>query len=214
MPDLDPCPFCGFKPDQGEHELILHIENQHPDADKSPFAVSEETVPCPEEGCGELVQADELAYHLELHELEAQGATPEPESEPTAEQRPTVSRNPEPLTKDSSRKRKKVSTIQAWKDLFAGHSSRSTHSRDSSSSERTRHKIKREEAGIPKSPKRGSSSRDGNGERSRKSGRLGRSELGRFAHERKMPSWLVDLLHDEGHVGHDGKSDPHGLGRL
>ncbi|WZH45168.1 Zinc finger with UFM1-specific peptidase domain-containing protein [Fusarium acuminatum] len=202
MPDLNPCPFCGFKPDQGENELILHIETQHPDADQSPFAVPEEPVPCPEDGCGELVQPDELAYHLELHELEAQGATPEPE--PTTGQNPTVSRKSEPPTKDSTRKHKKVSTIQAWKDLFSGHGNRSPQSRDSSSSSRTRHKTKREEAGISKSPSRGSSSRDSNGERSRKSGRLGRSELGRFAHERKMPPWLVDLLQDEGQVANDG----------
>ncbi|KAM0223665.1 hypothetical protein ACHAQD_003305 [Fusarium lateritium] len=205
MPDLNPCPFCGFKPDQGENELILHIETQHPDADQSPFAVNDEPVPCPEDGCGELVQPDELAYHLELHELEAQGATPEPEPEPATGQHPAVSRKSEPSTRDSTRRHKKVSAIQAWKDLFSGHGSRSPQSRDSSSSSsRTRHKTKREEAGISKSPNRGSSSRDSNGDRSRKSGRLGRSELGRFAHERKMPPWLVDLLQDEGQVANDG----------
>ncbi|KAF4964114.1 hypothetical protein FSARC_7944 [Fusarium sarcochroum] len=198
MFDSEPCPYCGFKPDQGEYELVLHIEEHHPDSAKSLFgAAADEPVPCPEDGCGELVPRDELPYHLELHELEAQDATPEPEPKPAAEQRPSVPRKSEPPSRESSRKHKKVSTIQAWKDLFSGHSNRSGHSRESSASSRTRHKTKREEAGISESHERRSRS---NGEKSRQSGRLGRSELGRFAHERKMPSWLVELLQDKGQV--------------
>ncbi|KAF9770042.1 hypothetical protein IL306_012451 [Fusarium sp. DS 682] len=190
MSNSDPCPFCGFKPGQDEYELLL----QHPDAD-GPQSTAQDPVPCPE-GCGEILQLDELAYHLELHELEAQDATPEPEPEQT----PTVARKPEPSTRESSQKHKKVSTIQAWKDLFSG---RSSHSRESSSS-RTRHKTKREDAGISKTSSRGSSSREMNGERTKTSVRLGKSDLGRFAHERKMPPWLVDLLKDEGQVVNDG----------
>jgi NhaP-type Na+/H+ and K+/H+ antiporter len=33
-----------------------------------------------------------------------------------------------------------------------------------------------------------------------------RSELGRFAHEKKMPPWLVALLQDEGQVVNNGES--------
>ncbi|KAF5017041.1 hypothetical protein F66182_11096 [Fusarium sp. NRRL 66182] len=202
MPGSDPCPFCGFKPDQGGYELLLHIENHHPDAGQSPFAVAEDPVPCPEEGCGEFVSPDELAYHLELHELEAQDMAPG-EDEPAPEQVPSVPRKPEYPSRGSSRKHNKVSAIQAWKDLFIGNGSKSSNSRDSSSSSsRTRHKIKREEAGVSK---RHSSSPNRDGERSKHSARLGKSELGRFAHERKMPSWLVDLLKEEGQVCNDGK---------
>ncbi|CAG7558660.1 unnamed protein product [Fusarium equiseti] len=203
MPDTNPCPFCGFEPEQGEPELLLqHIEKHHPDGEQSPFTDNAEAVVCREDGCGELVQLDELAFHLELHELEAQGATPEPgpgsEPEPPAEKAPSRHRKSATATRERSRKQK-TSAIQAMKDLLTGHSSRSSHSRESTSS-RTRHKTKREEAGITKSPDRGSSSRTRHGERRRKSGRLGRSELGRFAHEKKMPPWLVDLLEKDGQV--------------
>ncbi|KAH7209776.1 peptidase family C78-domain-containing protein [Fusarium oxysporum] len=199
MSNSDPCPFCGFKPGQGEYELILHIEQQHPDADGSPLTTSGDPISCPE-GCGEILQLDELAYHLELHELEAQDATPEPEPEQT----PTVARKPEPSTRERERKHKKVSAIQAWKDLFSGRSSHGKESSSSSNSSRTRHKTKREDAGITKTTSRGSSSRDKNGERAKSNVRLGKSDLGRFAHERKMPPWLVDLLKDEGQVVNDG----------
>ncbi|TXC10669.1 hypothetical protein FocTR4_00004753 [Fusarium oxysporum f. sp. cubense] len=199
MSNSDPCPFCGFKPGQGEYELILHIEQQHPDADGSPLTTSGDPISCPE-GCGEILQLDELAYHLELHELEAQDATPEPEPEQT----PTVARKPEPSTRERERKHKKVSAIQAWKDLFSGRSSHGKESSSSSNSSRTRHKTKREDAGIIKTTSRGSSSRDKNGERAKSNVRLGKSDLGRFAHERKMPPWLVDLLKDEGQVVNDG----------
>ncbi|KAI1072377.1 hypothetical protein LB507_003371 [Fusarium sp. FIESC RH6] len=203
MPDTNPCPFCGFEPEQGEPELLLqHIEKHHPDGEQSPFTDNAEAVVCREDGCGELVQLDELAFHLELHELEAQGATPEPgpgsEPEPAAEKTPSRHRKSATATRERSRKQR-TSAIQAMKDLLTGHSSRSSHSRESTSS-RTRHKTKREEVGINKSPDRGSSSRTSHGERRRKSGRLGRSELGRFAHEKKMPPWLVDLLEKDGQV--------------
>ncbi|KAG5746774.1 hypothetical protein H9Q69_000995 [Fusarium xylarioides] len=201
MSNPDPCPFCGFKPGQDEYELILHIEQQHPDADGSTPTTSGDTIECPE-GCGEILRLDELAYHLELHELEAQDATPTPEPGPEPEQTPAVARKPEPPSRERDRKHKKVSPIQAWKDLFAG---RSSHGRESNgSSSRTRHKTKREDAGITKTTSRGSSSRDKNGERAKSNVRLGKSDLGRFAHERKMPPWLVDLLKDEGQVVNDG----------
>ncbi|KAM0411675.1 hypothetical protein ACHAPD_009892 [Fusarium lateritium] len=208
MPMPDPCPFCGFVPEQGGNEIISqHIERHHPDGEHQLSTDTEAPFTCPEDGCGEILQPDELAYHLELHELEAQGATPEPEParEPVAEQAPAVPRKPATPTRGSSRKNKKASTIQAWKDLFIGNNSRSSHSRDSSSSSsRTRHKTKREDAGISKSPDRGSSSQSKNGERRRRPGQLGKSELGRFAHEKKMPLWLIDLLRDEGHVVNNG----------
>ncbi|KAF4469900.1 Zinc finger with UFM1-specific peptidase domain [Fusarium albosuccineum] len=220
MPNPDPaanCPFCGFKPEQGEYELLLHIDTDHPE-DQSPFAASEGPVPCPFDGCGELVSPDELAYHLGLHELEAQGATPEPSEQPPMPPRPD-SRRPDAKesrssSKSNSRKHrseKKVSAIQAWRDLFSGNS-KSGRGREASSS-RTRHKNKKsfsEGSGVSKNTdQRPSSLSEASksaeqGERSREFARLGKSELGRFAHERRMPSWLVDLLEDQGHVANDG----------
>ncbi|RGP65047.1 transcription factor [Fusarium sporotrichioides] len=196
----DPCPFCGFKPEQGGNETLLH-----PDGEQRPFTDTESPFMCPEDGCGEILQPDELAFHLELHELEAQGATPEPEPEPVAERAPPVPRKLAAPTRGSSRKNKKASTIQAWKDLFIGNN-RSSHSHDSSSSSssRTRHKTKREDAGMSKSPDRDSSSRTKNGERRRRPGQLGKSELGRFADEKKMPPWLIALLQEEGQVVNSG----------
>lgn len=82
-----------------------------------------------------------------------------------------MARKPEPSTRERERKHKKVSAIQAWKDLF---SRRSSHGKESSSSSsRTRHKTKREDAGITKTTSRGSSSRDKNGERAKSNVRLG-----------------------------------------
>ncbi|KAF4983083.1 hypothetical protein FZEAL_1430 [Fusarium zealandicum] len=203
------CPFCGFKPTEGEYELLLHIETRHPDG-QSPFAVVEDPVPCPKDSCGEYVAPDELAYHLELHNLEAQEATPEPTEPPYVPPKPDLQKPEERESRSSSRGKhrseKKGSTIQAWRDLFAGR-----HSRESSSS-RARHKTKRpvaEGAGVSKSTDRRPSSRSGasqqtQGERSRQFARLGTSELGRFANEKKMPSWLVELLKNEGQVVNDG----------
>ncbi|EEU44231.1 uncharacterized protein NECHADRAFT_84553 [Fusarium vanettenii 77-13-4] len=146
MPNPDPatdCPFCGFKPERGEYELLLHIDTQHPD-DQS---AGEDPVPCPQDGCGELVSPDELAYHLGLHELEAQEPTPEPPAVP-----------PKP---------------------------------DGGGSSSRKHE--------PRRPR--SSSKDNSRKhRSEKK----KSELGRFAHEKRMPSWLVDLLQDQGQVVNDG----------
>ncbi|KAM5342750.1 hypothetical protein ACJ41O_013716 [Fusarium nematophilum] len=206
------CPFCGFKPEQGEYELLLHIENHHPDG-QSPFAVAEDPVPCPNDSCGEFVSPDELAFHLELHEMEAQDATPEP-PEPPLPPRPDAkkpaSRSPSSSRDGSSSRRhrgdKKVSTIQAWMDLLSGNrSSSSSRSGRGQSGSRTRHKYKRsatsEAAGVSKSTH---SQPTQEGERVRQFTRLGKSELGRFAHEKKMPSWLVDLLGNEGQVLNDG----------
>ncbi|RSM01852.1 hypothetical protein CDV31_011136 [Fusarium ambrosium] len=217
MPNPDPatdCPFCGFRPERGEYELLLHIDTQHPD-DQS---AGEDPVPCPQDGCGELVSTDELAYHLGLHELEAQEPTPEPPPVPPkpdgggeggSGSRKREPRRPRSSSKDNSRKHrseKKVSAIQAWKDLFSGTSSTSS-GRDRGSSSRTRHKTKR--SAVDGSTKRSSSRSEApkpveEGESSRKSNRLGKSELGRFAHEKRMPSWLVDLLQEQGQVVNDG----------
>ncbi|KAJ4309616.1 hypothetical protein N0V84_011399 [Fusarium piperis] len=204
MPNPDPatdCPFCGFRPERGEYELLLHIDTQHPDDQSS----GEDPVPCPQDGCGELVSTDELAYHLGLHELEAQEPTPEPPPKPDGSKR----HEPRSSSKDDSRKHrseKKVSTLQAWKDLFSGSSSASS-GRGRGSSSRTRHKAKR--SAVDGSTKRSSSRSEApqpaeEGESSRKSNRLGKSELGRFAHEKRMPSWLVDLLQEQGQVVNNG----------
>ncbi|KAM0435050.1 hypothetical protein ACHAPT_003139 [Fusarium lateritium] len=209
MPNSDPatdCPFCGFRPERGEYELLLHIDTEHPD-DQS---AGEDPVPCPQDGCGELVSTDELAYHLGLHELEAQEPTPEPPPMPAKQ--PEARKHEARGSRSSSkggpskhRSEKKVSAIQAWKDLFSGQSS-SGHGRGSSG--RTRHKTKRSavDGGAKRSSSRSEASRQPaeEGESSRKSNRLGKSELGRFAHEKKMPSWLVDLLQDQGQVVNDG----------
>ncbi|KAK7403959.1 hypothetical protein QQX98_010290 [Neonectria punicea] len=186
------CPFCSRK----------HIETRHPEG-QSPFAVAEEPVPCPQDGCGEMLPQDELAYHLELHDLEARDdvaddALAQPSASPAA-----AIKEPDKAARDSTHKRqreKQNSTIQAWKALFG--SPKSRHSYESSP--RTRHKAKKLPTTEPLLSDQISGGNAQSAQQGQRSARLGKSELGRFAHEHQMPPWLVDLLQQEGQVINDG----------
>ncbi|KAK7417316.1 hypothetical protein QQZ08_011659 [Neonectria magnoliae] len=196
------CPFCSFNVIGGEYELLLHIETRHPEG-QSPFAIAEEPVPCPQDGCGEMVPQDELAYHLELHDLEAKDdVTDDASAQPSASLAAAI-KEPDKVARDSTHKRqreKQNSTIQAWKALFGGPKSRHSHD----SSHRTRHKAKKLPTTEPLLGDQISGGDAQSAQQGQRSARLGKSELGRFAHEHQMPPWLVDLLQQEGQVINDG----------
>ncbi|KAH6987291.1 peptidase family C78-domain-containing protein [Ilyonectria sp. MPI-CAGE-AT-0026] len=148
------CPFCGFRPSEGDYELLLHIETRHPEG-QSPFAVAEDPVLCPQDGCGEIVPQDELTYHLELHALEASDDVADA-SEQLSASPATVAAEPDKSIRDETHRKR-----------------------------RPRHSARQ-------------------GDPSRHISRLGKSELGRFAHENQMPPWLVELLQQEGQVINEG----------
>ncbi|CAM1508528.1 Fc.00g053760.m01.CDS01 [Cosmosporella sp. VM-42] len=211
------CPFCAFvvgRDSEGEYALLLHIETHHPDG-QSPFVISEEPALCPQEGCGEVLPQDEMAYHIELHELEADD-TPAPpvEEHQHVSSHPASGSSavaPAELTPAQRRRLQGGGAIQsAWRELFESHTSR--HTREPK--QRTRHKRKKhfdsEQASSSVLPEnqaqdqaRIQSSRQIE-EKRRQIARLGRSELGKYAHEKQMPDWLVSLLNDQGQIINEG----------
>ncbi|KAH8664327.1 peptidase family C78-domain-containing protein [Xylariales sp. PMI_506] len=207
---LEDCPFCGYRPD-GEYALLLHMETSHAEG-KSPFIPEdsasvgdpdgvttpgeEQFADCPA-GCGEFVALAELEEHLELHRAEEDvsdtpspgvgAATPEiAAAEHTGYRSPygsgsgSGSNNQENVPPPHSEehldgqvhaRNKEAGTVQRWKQLFSMPS------------------IYRSQHLAPTT---------GNGGSIRK--RLGKSELGRFAHEDQMPDWLVQMLQKDGQV--------------
>ncbi|KAI1075246.1 peptidase family C78-domain-containing protein [Whalleya microplaca] len=204
------CPFCGYKADI-EYAILLHMETLHPEG-KSPFVpdetandfdadISVEEAECPIDGCGIILTLAELDDHIELHASE--GAEPEPESEPEPEPKPTERslasyddqtstlvngyHSPYMLASSvaqSSRARPhdrtdphdtQVRSIEKWKQILHMPSSRKAY-----------------DAHLPTDgpppPRK----------------RLGKEELGKYAHENKMPDWLVSLLKQGGYESAHG----------
>ncbi|KAH6891990.1 peptidase family C78-domain-containing protein [Thelonectria olida] len=198
------CPFCGFRPGEGDYELILHIETNHPEGEP-PSDVAEETFACPQDGCGELLTQDEVAYHLQLHELEAKdGAADVSEQAQPAIPETEVREPTRRSSHDKSHRRrreKQRETSTGWKAIFSGSKSRQSND----SSHRKSHKSKGLAFSNPDTGEPSSSIESG--DRSRQFARLGKSELGRFAHEKEMPTWLIRLLKEEGQVINTGIMD-------
>ncbi|KAI5461052.1 peptidase family C78-domain-containing protein [Mariannaea sp. PMI_226] len=197
------CPFCGFESLRGNSMLLLHIEEHHPESEPSP-TVTEAMAICPQDGCGDLVSQDDLAYHLQLHQLESKDdvecVTEEQQLPPAEEEKvavpPRKASHAGGLYKGRNEKLRYASTAQKgwpgsiWKAFFSpegGSERRETAPRKS-------HKSK---GSSPTQPSE-------NGGPSRNFIRLGKSELGRYAHEKEMPPWLVKLLHEEGQVVNTG----------
>ncbi|KAL2019963.1 hypothetical protein VTK56DRAFT_8963 [Thermocarpiscus australiensis] len=202
------CPFCGWQSRAGEQEMLLHMETLHAEGD-SPFVVHQDKedntfdsngaaedvqyAECPVEGCGELLLLQEIDYHLELHAEESgdhlqETSAPAPEqtvppapspSGTSSAHRETVGhRRSDDGTETSSRQAK---AILAWKRLLRMPGSSST--------------------------RRGSPSRRHHDEKGTTVGalptrtqRLGKSQLGKHAHEERMPDWLISMLRRDGQV--------------
>ncbi|KAK4156502.1 peptidase family C78-domain-containing protein [Chaetomidium leptoderma] len=197
------CPFCGWTNAEngaGEYEMLLHMETLHAEGE-SQFVVKEDTasdagtvenisyVECPTDGCGEVLLLQELDYHLELHSeesgdhLKEQPAPPQeldaqvetsPSGPSRAHREAERHRRPDHGSDTTDRQAKAIS---AWKRLLkmpGSLSKRSHDERQASTGHSTRGK------------------------------RLGKTQLGKYAHEDRMPDWLVVLLKKSGQVTSQG----------
>ncbi|KAK4241239.1 peptidase family C78-domain-containing protein [Achaetomium macrosporum] len=207
------CPFCGWTNEGGEYEMLLHMETLHAEGE-SPFVVKEERTPahidtsedtpyaeCPVEGCGELLPLQELEYHVELHAEESSdhlqdesapppepGAGKEAEFSPSSPSRSRreAGRNREP--DHSSKSERQAKAISAWRQLLKMPSSSTVHGFLSKA--RTQDGKQDNIGSVSRSFTRGR--------------RLGRAHLGKYAHEERMPDWLVTLLRKKGQVTAQG----------
>ncbi|KAL1877107.1 hypothetical protein VTK73DRAFT_8844 [Phialemonium thermophilum] len=187
------CPFCGYKEARGEYAMLLHMETNHAEG-QSPFVVegegfsdkgpSTEYTECPIDGCGEIIPLEEMDYHVELHASEADMAQGDPSSGSGAMASP-VATTASPVSSSSSKQRSSSPTastrqqnaIQAWKNLLA----------------------------MPSSKRRAAGSEPSSGTAAAIQGRrLGRAQLGKYAHEERMPDWLISLLEKGGQVDQPG----------
>lgn len=221
------CPFCGYTPPPGpqqEYELLMHVETTHAEG-KSPFVPDEGLsnpenatqgldgpgdayVECPLEGCSEVVVRDELDYHLELHGDEAETDATPPAAEPALAPAPA----PHPSAEDGddgddarqtrSAKRRRSSLPH---DAFQDPDDAAAHSSRKKAIFAWRNIL-----AMPKWSKSKTDSSDGTppadalptGPKEPK--KLGKAELGRYAHEKQMPDWLVQMLQRDGQVvGYD-----------
>ncbi|KXX81765.1 Zinc finger with UFM1-specific peptidase domain protein [Madurella mycetomatis] len=186
------------------------METLHSEGD-SPFAVKEDHASdsagtgddpqyaeCPIEGCGELLLLQELDYHLELHgeesghnHLEEASVSQPPEHDahiassasgpPRSHWEPERQRRPDHGAQATSRQAKAIS---AWRRLLRMPGSSSAHKL----LPKRRHQDETQTAGAH--PARGK--------------RLGKSHLGKYAHEERMPDWLVTMLRKNGQVVSQG----------
>ncbi|KAI0123508.1 peptidase family C78-domain-containing protein [Xylariales sp. AK1849] len=191
------CPFCGYHADK-EYIMLLHMEKFHSEG-PSPFvaddeptgsvtptpAEEEQYASCPVDGCGEVVTLVELEDHVELHgaeEDQSESATHEDfqaSGRSKGYQSPygainskeDTHHNDHQYTDQVDAKNRETGSIQKWKQLLSMPAAVKGHRSDQTGA---------------------------NGERTRV--RLGKADLGRYAHEDKMPQWLVKLLQREGQV--------------
>ncbi|KAG7289011.1 hypothetical protein NEMBOFW57_005372 [Staphylotrichum longicolle] len=212
------CPFCSWTNEAGEYEMLLtltthkHIESLHAEGD-SPFVVKDDNEPgttgtaqdvdvnyveCPVDSCGEVLLLEELDYHLELHSGESgenlsDESTPTPTPESGVEVRPFTT-GPSRAHREAERHRRsnhepektdrQAKAISAWKRLLKMPSASSAH------------KIL--------SPKRSHEEKQTSASHSSRGKRLGKAQLGKYAHEDRMPDSLVALLKKSGQVSEKG----------
>jgi hypothetical protein len=200
----------------------------------SPFVVEEDSayksggpgndhdpqyVECPSEGCGELLLLEELDYHLELHAEEsgdhlqrpsvphserdtqpATGPSATTRSHPEAEKSRLSEHAPEPVSRQAK-------AISVWKRLLRmpGSSSADRHQPRKHRHDETHTTV----AEFTRGKRLGVSS-IGSHQRQGWLARLTLSQkthLGKYAHEERMPDWLVTLLRKEGQIVTHGEYD-------
>ncbi|KAJ9652519.1 hypothetical protein H2198_008232 [Neophaeococcomyces mojaviensis] len=211
--ELLTCPFCDYR-EKNDYQMLLHVEVMHTeDGEESPFALKDELaasrqsqdqtagasqsepsglptpaqsefVECPYH-CGEQVPADELQFHTDFHVAENM-----------ANEDATVIDITNNFSTDISNAiRNHDQVLSEWQTPVKEKEKRWTSSiRDMFSTPRFKLVSP---AGVKVK---------GNEVR-----RLDKAELGPYANERRMPSWLVRLLEDGAEVtvsnkiGHDGR---------
>ncbi|ORY72031.1 peptidase family C78-domain-containing protein [Pseudomassariella vexata] len=197
------CPFCGYSSGE-EYAMMLHIETRHAEG-KSPFVdetsaatVSEPSpddeqyVECPIDGCGEVVTLTELDDHIELHAAEENGAiTPEDRETPAKDGSRQEYQSPysQPGNRNtnadsSSSRRKENSTCRRLEETV--------NDRQGDAIQKWKQIFHMPAVKVPRTESHAG------GPAQKK--RLGKAELGKYAHEDKMPQSLVDLLRRDGQV--------------
>ncbi|KAK4229871.1 peptidase family C78-domain-containing protein [Podospora fimiseda] len=202
------CPFCGWKTEGGErdtYEMMLHVETMHSE-DESPFVVKDDAgkgrdsspspsaakteeplyAECEVEGCGELILLDQLDYHLELHSDET-GEQPN-----SHEKSKASSSAPFPSASSSNRDREHHHHHRSSRDHEA-----TAHQSKAVSFWKNLFRMPVSSPSAQRVAKRCSDSNSGRAETSRLK-RLGKSDLGRYAHEEQMPAWLETMLRRDG----------------
>lgn len=183
--------------------------------------VSVAYVECPMEGCNEVVVRDEFEYHLELHgdEVEEDRAPAPPTSNPSR----TPDQAADVATTDAGAAGAAADIggedVRHTRSAKRRRSSPHRNGNASEDSEEAAAHNRRKKAifawrNILSWPKHKTESIDGapsssTGDSSASNGpkgpkKLGKAELGRYAHEEKMPEWLVTMLKKNGQVvGYD-----------
>ncbi|CZT46201.1 uncharacterized protein RSE6_06600 [Rhynchosporium secalis] len=218
------CPFCGFI-SSSDYQIMLHLETQHPELGESPFVAKddasiagfvdveasnvvggdeEDYFYCSVSGCGEALLPVELESHLEMHEQEqGQGGASEYDSDDDAmrgkKSGERSQRKPGAKGDFGIRLSHALRNLDDDDDLKDGENE-SKITQDMYESKKNRNETRQEKTKaawkkvlkMPQSSLKGSSPATKPGARRR----LGRSELGPYAHEKQMPSWLVKLLED------------------
>ncbi|RYP48970.1 hypothetical protein DL768_005242 [Monosporascus sp. mg162] len=203
MSQILSCPFCGFRAER-EYAMLLHMETLHSE-DKSPFIVDEEdsgirasgvdtasndeenlVCECPIDGCGEFITLAELDDHVGFHAAEEQ---PSEDSDANALGYPT-SRS----TSDES----------APRGQERGSEMVPAHQRHAESVAKWKQILHMPSPSPSSSSKKRNSSVTGPRSNEEDMRRLGKAELGRYAHEDRMPDRLVSLLRNGRYVSSEG----------
>ncbi|KAK4164867.1 zinc finger with UFM1-specific peptidase domain protein [Cladorrhinum sp. PSN259] len=174
---------------EGESPFVVK-DDQDNGKRSSPDAKAEEPLyaECEVEGCGELILLDQLEYHLELHSDETGNDSETPEkskassSAPSRSQREAERERHRRSSRDPEATARQSKAVSFWKNLLR-----------MPGSEPSNHRV----------AKRRNDSKSGGAETSRWK-RLGKSDLGRYAHEDRMPDWLASMLRKEGQVRSKG----------
>lgn len=203
------CPFCDYK-ERSDYQMLLHVELFHSEDGDSPFAIKDEVeatkqakeiekeatpkdsgrsspshvefVQCPY-SCGEQVTADDLQFHTDFHL-----------AEDMANHDTAVIDITNNFSTDISTAIRNHDQVLSQVQTPVKEKRWMTSLKDMFSTPRltlASPKRVRADIGVVR--------------------RLGEAELGPFAHEKRMPNWLIHLLEDGAKVtvinkiGHDGK---------
>ncbi|RYP66096.1 hypothetical protein DL770_008866 [Monosporascus sp. CRB-9-2] len=206
MSQIQSCPFCGFQAER-EYAMLLHMETLHSE-DKSPFIIDEEdsgiraagvdtasndeenlVCECPIDGCGEFITLAELDDHVGFHAAEEQpsedsDANPLGYPTPRFASGESAPRGQERGSEMVPAHQRHAESVAKWKQIL-----RMPSPLPSSS---------------PKKKKRNSSATDSRSNEEDTRRRLGKAELGRYAHEDRMPDRLVSLLRNGRYFSSEG----------
>ncbi|PGG98922.1 hypothetical protein AJ80_09439 [Polytolypa hystricis UAMH7299] len=226
--DVLSCPFCDFS-DSDTYFLTQHVELCHPENGFSPFIAAEEEssqthitgpdephqssrgdspqlpslsytpnesafidgyVECPH-GCGEVITNAELQLHLDLHV--AEGFAFEEVNASTKATGQNDAFGDDVLFDDEEAEFASILPKGDRDDILQSKHPRKGSDRDIPSSRRSKKSKKGQSHGVGGSVRR-----------------LGRSELGPYAHEKQMPAWLWRLLEDGSKVTWTNQIQPDG----